>query len=206
MSERTELPTPARLEALREQGIVPFNLLASRCFGALGLLGALFAMGDEVAFVAASFGKALGASDSGLSALYDPTMRSARIVGIAIASGASSTLLAGLLQTRFTIRFPSRIPKHRPGVIPSSIAGLVSAAFAVSVACMLGGLALPSLFSLLNSRAGELRAIGVQRLAWIVLSALAITGAIAVMIGRLLFMWRHRTTKHEAQQDMEGPG
>jgi flagellar biosynthesis protein FlhB len=214
MSGKTEFPSAARLQELREQGLVPYSSLATSCWAMAALL--IF----------------LRASDSTLTelptrtrALVDAELSMADFLlpYAELALAAALLLLIvqyalGLLQVKFLFRFEELMPKLSRVPLFSGksavslfwralLAPLALLAFAF-VAVVLVAVSAGWIVGLLVVQRDQLLAYVGQGWGQLVPAAaaiLAIFGVLAWMLERIGFLYQHRMSRQEllAEQDRE---
>lgn len=209
MSERSELPNQARLDALREKGIVAVSPLAARSLTALVSLAVLFLSAGELAEIQREYAALGGRADAPLA---DLGLLAARLfVCSLVATGAGSlvALAAGLAQTRAHFRLPDLGGKRQHSrrealhvLIEECIGGILIAGCAAAIL----GFGVPAVFGLLKLAPGGLAAGAAD--AWrdaltVILPALGLLAILAVIFRRLGFLVQHRTSKRKAEEGHE---
>lgn len=207
MTERTERPTPARLEELREEGLVPLSSFAVRAAGTAGVLFSLYLLGEQWReFV--SLPMRLGTLDrETLVVLRETCLPLILVPALAYLCAA---LVAGLLQTKFLIK-PSAVSfqlgrlggRRGGGVIGRIVGGLLLELFALSLAVLVAWFALSDIAQLLNNDQVWLMEWPARLGARVTLPLMAILILAATggwLLSRMTFFREHRMTREEVRQ------
>lgn len=212
-----EFPSARKLERLREQGIVPVSLFASRCLGFLGVGLCLFLVLDEFKSLAALWRRASAATNLDLNspALVEPF--SEQLIKLMLAPCVALLVfffLSSLIQTKFLFRFDALAPDtkrlwHWERVGTRAIASRLLSAFLVGVCALMLGLCLAYflLFDVLNLLNHDRRhlldwsANFGRSLAPVLMSILVVGAVISWLINRYLFLWKHRMKPDEHRRE-----
>ena len=138
--EKTELPTPARLEELRGQGLVPLSQFAMRSAGSLFVLLSFLMLAAEAMQLIGGVREVLekGAADCWWSESARRNVARSVVlllIGPAVAA-LLGALLCGLFQSRFLVRFSRVAPRFErlnPFRLPAAgeVAADLASAFVV---------------------------------------------------------------------------
>lgn len=222
MQERTEWPSLAHLEELREQGVVSYSRYLSRALAALAFMFVLWlGRGNMFEFLAGVQGL-LGAHEivSNDALLEKVSLLISSFWSVFLWPVLASVVIyvsASLLQTRFLFRGLKRshnIDQNGANrhfgvyrIARSLIAGLSSCFVILSIGLSFTWYYSASVFGLLNIREGELGAALarlISNASAFIIPLLLLTGVLGWLLSRLIFMHEHRMTAHEVRaQGME---
>jgi flagellar biosynthesis protein FlhB len=210
--EKTEWPNKARLEELREQGIVHYSVFVSRAAGLVAFLCVLYALKSDIAALARMLPAWMRGGDPAAALGGDSTSALLRLVLLPPLSVFVVSFIFGFAQTRFLFRPASlalswkriyavdyRPPAMLGRAIGALIVGIAALAFGIGAALILQR----DVLSLLNGNARLVPVWGSSLvLSLIPLALIAAAAALAVWwgISRILFSRAHRMTRREALQ------
>lgn len=218
--DRSEWPSRARLQTLREEGLFVYSRFTSSCFAAIIIFAVIFAVNRNFAALLEEWSEWLQLSDPSFSQgiayfakLLAPFFH---IIFIPICLVYCGTLLVILLQSRFFFRWRlvgldfSRVfrwPRLEAGGILARI--ILFVCIVVSLLSFVGlviYLGIPSIFGLLNSDLANwvfwLNALPKQIALWLI-PLLMFGAAVSWILSRFLFMLGHRMTREEIRQELE---
>jgi flagellar biosynthesis protein FlhB len=213
--ERTEWPTRARLDELREQGLAAYSATSVRSLAALAVLLGLILAAPKGQVVILDYKQLLGASkDASLETMLSPLSQIAPLFFAPLIGAAVAACLAGLVQTRFMFHLASlsfNLSKLDCFGLYSFRAGASRLIKAVLIAVIFLGAALfwlwylcPLTLNLLNIKAGQLNAFSQGFFRAVLAAALPTLALVAVLswlVNWIAFMLRHRMTRQEVESE-----
>jgi len=216
--DRTEWPSSAKLEKLREAGEIPYSPLVSRGAAALAVLLGLSLFGNSLSDFSDLYASLMDRSAQANIDLEQFASKFAlllaKLVAFPLMAALSIILILGLLQTRFYVRASSasfdfsrlnRFGKLSFGsLITRPVENLISFCIAVALGfCLLYAL-LPGILTLLNRDLLYFKAWPSQEyksiLPGLILS-LGILTFLAWGTSRIAFRWKHRMSRKELEAE-----
>lgn len=213
--ERTEWPSPAYLQELREGGIIAYSHFSTACISALAVYLTMWQQLAEwrtflEGYRAKIIGPAVAGAGINWEALRLLTQQGAVLAVAPLAAAAICGLGFGLLQTRFFFH-PAELSLDAQRLNPLRLAAFFTGLKAFSWACLLAPLVIMGALFLmwyyaalvLSPLSGGLPVLlGVPRRvchsgAMLVVPGLIALAAAAWLVRRMVFMHTHRMTKQE---------
>jgi flagellar biosynthesis protein FlhB len=207
--EKTEFPTPEKLEELRQRGITPVSHQSLRLFVVAGVMIFVGIFGPRMLTIIAQTLTDLSLT-SGASPELSSVWKFSVFLLLALFLPVALTIIVGLFQSRFTLKF-----SYTHGSKPANLTALESlgrrirAAFFFSIACPLIGIlfALGAAYliwpEILKLYVLNTASVGpaIKKLHYLIFiggGVLAACIAITVwLVGRYRFMLVHRMTRAE---------